>query len=151
MRGYNLGQNKMEQQTPIPPPAQIKDKASRRAKMRHFPIFDFGGRGGGVYFEFSIFFVQDCNLGQNKIEQLTPIPPISRMKPCEAQKRAFFPSLILGGGGRGSSFSIYFVRDCGILHVREERRASWMYGTHGSDTRKGSSQVSLWHHVCLLL
>ena len=41
---YNLGQNKMEQQTPIPP--QIKDEAARRAKTRHFPILDLGGRGG---------------------------------------------------------------------------------------------------------
>ena len=42
---YNLGQKKMEQQTPIPPP-QIKDDAARRAKTRHFPILDLGGRGG---------------------------------------------------------------------------------------------------------
>ena len=40
----NLGQNKMEQQTPIPP--QIKDEAARRAKTRHFPILDLRGRGG---------------------------------------------------------------------------------------------------------
>ena len=40
------------------------------------------------------------NLGQNKMEQQTPIPPKSRMKPREGQKRAaIFPSLIWGGGG----------------------------------------------------
>ena len=50
------------------------------------------------------------NLGQNKMEQQTPIPPKSRMKPREGQKRAIFPSLIWGGGG--SRFSIYFVQDC---------------------------------------
>ena len=45
---YNLGQNKMEQQTPTPTP-QIKDEAARRAKTRHFPILDLGGGGrGGV-------------------------------------------------------------------------------------------------------
>ena len=55
---YNLGQNKMEQQTPIPP--QIKDEAARRPKTRHFPILDFGGRGGGGS-RFSIYFVQDCS------------------------------------------------------------------------------------------
>ena len=38
------------------------------------------------------------NLGQNKMEQKTPIPP---MKPREGQKRAIFPILDLGGGGRG--------------------------------------------------
>ena len=41
------------------------------------------------------------NLGQNKMEQQTPIPPKSRMKPREGQKRAIFPSLIWGGGGGG--------------------------------------------------
>ena len=39
------------------------------------------------------------NLGQNKMEQQTPISPKSRMKPREGQKRAIFPSLIWGGGG----------------------------------------------------
>ena len=38
------------------------------------------------------------NLGQNKMEQQTPIPPKSRMKAREGQKRAIFPSLIWGGG-----------------------------------------------------
>ena len=39
-----------------PPPPQIKDEAARRAKNRHFPIFDLGGGGS----RFSIYFVQDC-------------------------------------------------------------------------------------------
>ena len=39
-----------------------------------------------------------CNIGHNKIEQQTPIPPKSRMKPREGQKCAIFPSLILGEG-----------------------------------------------------
>ena len=39
------------------------------------------------------------NLGQNKMEQQTPIAPKSRMKAREGQKRAIFPSLIWGGGG----------------------------------------------------
>ena len=46
---YNLGQNKMEHQNPHPHPhphPQIKDDAARRAKTRHFPILDLGGRGG---------------------------------------------------------------------------------------------------------
>ena len=53
------------------------------------------------------------NLGQNKMEQQTPIPLKSRMKPRAGwgQKRAIFPSLIWGGGG-GSRFSIYLVQDC---------------------------------------
>ena len=29
------------------PSPQIKDEAARRAKTRHFPIFDLGGEGGG--------------------------------------------------------------------------------------------------------
>ena len=37
------------------------------------------------------------NLGQNKMEQQTPHPPKSRMKPREGQNRATFPSLISRG------------------------------------------------------
>ena len=49
----------MEQQTPIPPPPQIKDEAARRAKTRHFPILDLGGRGGlGFPFILSKIVVQ---------------------------------------------------------------------------------------------
>ena len=39
------------------------------------------------------------NLGQNKMEQQTPIAPKSRMKAREGQKRAIIPSLIWGEGG----------------------------------------------------
>ena len=38
---------------------------------------------------------RNYNLGQSKMEQQTPIPPKSRMKPREGQKRAIFPSLII--------------------------------------------------------
>ena len=38
------------------------------------------------------------------MEQQTPIPPKSRMKAREGQKRTIFPSLIWGGGG-GLGFS----------------------------------------------
>ena len=55
------------------------------------------------------------NLGQNKMEQQTPVPPKSRMKPREGQKRAIFPSLIWEGGRGGSRFSIYVVQDCSFL------------------------------------
>ena len=48
---YNLRRNKTEQQTPTPLP-QIKDEAARRPKTHHFPIFDCGGRGGGVAYGF---------------------------------------------------------------------------------------------------
>ena len=39
------------------PSPQIKDEGARRAKTRHSPILDLGGRGGSM---FSIYFVQDC-------------------------------------------------------------------------------------------
>ena len=55
------------------------------------------------------------NLGLNKMEQQTPIPPKSRMKPREGQKRAIFLSLIWEGGG--SWFSIYFVQDCSLKNI----------------------------------
>ena len=32
--------------TANPHPPQIKDEGARRAKTRHFPILDLGGRGG---------------------------------------------------------------------------------------------------------
>ena len=71
-------------------------KALKGQKRAIFPILDLGAEGGS---RFSIYFVQDCNLGQNKMEQQTPIPPKSRMKAREGQKRTIFPSLIWGGGG----------------------------------------------------
>ena len=50
--------NKMEQQTPIPPPNQGWSRA--KAKTRHFSILDLGGDGGGGGSRFSICFVQQC-------------------------------------------------------------------------------------------
>ena len=38
------------------------------------------------------------------MEQQTPIPAKSRMKPREGQKRAIFPPLIWGGVGGGFPF-----------------------------------------------
>ena len=92
------------------PPSPL-NQGWRRAKGKNAPFSHpwFGGEGGS---RFSIYFVQDCNLGQNKMEQQTPIPPKSRMKPREGQKRAIFPSLIWRGRGGGSRFSVYFVQDC---------------------------------------
>ena len=47
---YNLGQNKMEEQTPSP---QIKDEVARRAKRAIFPSLICGEGGGGcIYFLF---------------------------------------------------------------------------------------------------
>ena len=51
---YNLGENKMEQQTPIPP-----NQGWRRAKGKDAPFsHPWFGEGGGS--RFSIYFVQDC-------------------------------------------------------------------------------------------
>ena len=47
-----------------PPPPQIKDgKMVRFCPSRAF-ILDLGGRGWG--FAVPFYFVQDCNVGQNK-------------------------------------------------------------------------------------
>ena len=73
---YNLGQNKIEQQTRTPL-RQIKDEAARRPKTRHFPIFDCGGRGGGGVAYGFITFVP-----------LPPPPaPPPRSEVIELQKR----------------------------------------------------------------
>ena len=42
----------------------------------------------------------DYNLGQNKVEQQTPIPPQIKDEVVQKPKHAIFPSLILGRGGR---------------------------------------------------
>ena len=54
------------------------------------------------------------------MEQQTPIPAKSRMKPREGQKTRHFLILDLmrGGGGGGSSFSIYFVQDYSLPRSR---------------------------------
>ena len=88
----------MEQQTPIPPKSRMKPREGQKRAI--FPSLICGGGR----FRFSIYFVQDCNLGQNKTEQQTPIPPKSRMKPREGQTRAIFQSLIWGEGGLGFPF-----------------------------------------------
>ena len=44
----SVSKNKMEQQTPIPPPNQGWSRA--KAKTRHFSILDLGGDGGGLDF-----------------------------------------------------------------------------------------------------
>ena len=64
--------------------------------MRNFTLAYLKGWSGRTY-----------NLGQNKLEQQTPIPPPpfkSRMKPREGQKRAILPSLFWGEGGQGFPF-----------------------------------------------
>ena len=82
----------------------------RRAKGKNAPFSHpwFGGKGGS---RFSIYFVQDCNLGQNKMEQQTPIPPRQGWRRAK-DKNAPFSHPWFGGEGV-SRFSIYFVQDCG--------------------------------------
>ena len=90
----------MEQQISFPPKSRMKPHEGQKRAI--FPSLIWGGGEGGT--RFSIYFVQDCNLGQNKMEQQTPIPPKSRMKPHEGQKRAIFPFGGGGGGGLGFLF-----------------------------------------------
>ena len=52
---YNLGQNKMEQRTPIPAKSRMKLHKSQNAPFSH-PWF--GGRG----YKLPIYFVQECSL-----------------------------------------------------------------------------------------
>ena len=51
------------------------------------------------------------------MEQQTPIPRKSGMKPREGQKRAIFPSLILGGGGGGLGFPFILSKIIVYLYV----------------------------------
>ena len=66
------------------------------------------------------FFCLSYTLGQNKMEQQTPIPTKTRMKPREGQKRAIF------WGGGGSRFSIYFVQDCRCLIASQAVRHAFL-------------------------
>ena len=50
------------------------------------------------------------------MEQQTPIPPKSRMKAREGQKRAIFPSLIWGEGGGGLGFAFTLSKIVGHVH-----------------------------------
>ena len=50
------------------------------------------------------------NLGQYKMEQLSPIPPKAMVKVQRSKKRAILASLKWGEGW--SRCSIYFVQDC---------------------------------------
>ena len=90
---YNLGQHKMEQQTPIPPKSRMKP--CERQKRAIFPSLIWGEGGS----RFSIYFVQDCNLGQNKMEQQTPIPPQIKDEAVRTAKTRHFSIFDLGGGG----------------------------------------------------
>ena len=59
LRGTILDKIKWNRKPPSPPPPQIKDEGARRAKTRHFPILDLGGRGGlGFPFILSKIVVQ---------------------------------------------------------------------------------------------
>ena len=53
------------------------------------------------------------NLGQYKMEQLSPIPPKAMMKAQRSKKRAILASLKWGEGW--SRCSIYFVQDCSLM------------------------------------
>ena len=53
------------------------------------------------------------------MEQQTPIPPKSRMKAREGQKRAIFPSLIWGGRG-GLGFPFILSKIVGLAQFEEQ-------------------------------
>ena len=136
----------MEQLTPIipsplPPPPQKKQGWNRaKAKMRRFPILDhsrpqclrvwqkssgsrlildLGVKGVQIFHLFCrLYFVQGCNLGQNKIEQQPPSPN-SRMKPRKSQKAPI--SHHRGGGGGGVQlFHLFFPSRCSKLKAQGE-------------------------------
>ena len=52
---YNLGQNKMEQKPPSPPP-KSRMKPHKSPNARFFYILDLEGE-----YKFPIYFVQDCS------------------------------------------------------------------------------------------
>ena len=63
------------------------------------------------------------NLGQYKMEQLSPIPPKAMMKARRSKKRAILTSLKWGEGW--SRCSIYFVQDCSSHPRPQSPRSFW--------------------------
>ena len=59
--------------------------------------------------------VPTYNLGQYKMEQLSPIPPKAMMKARRSKKRAILASLKWGEGWSRCSF--YFVYDCSYVYL----------------------------------
>ena len=91
----------MDQQTPInqpprspPPQKKIKDEAARKPKWVTFPSLIWG-RGKGS--NFSMYFFQDCNLGQNQMELQTSIPQFKDEALAKANTR-HFPTFDYGEG-----------------------------------------------------
>ena len=66
------------------------------------------------------------NLGQNKMEQQTPIPPKSTMKPREGQQRAILPILGLGGRG-GGGLGFPFILSTGSLNYVTRKGCKVIY------------------------
>ena len=59
---------------------------------------------GGWGFAVPFYFVQDCNIGQNKWKTLTPPPPESKMEKWRVFALRAASSLIWGGGDWGLLF-----------------------------------------------
>ena len=70
---HNLGQKKMEQQTPIPPPNQ----GWRRAKGKNAPFSHpwFGGEGGGLGFPFILSKIVGSYSVVQAVMNITEIAP----------------------------------------------------------------------------
>ena len=109
---------------PLPPKAMTKARGSKNAPFWHHWN---GGRGS----RFPIYFIQHCNLGQNKMEQLSPFPPRGNDEGTKEQKRAILVSLKWGEGW--SRCSIYFVQDCSINQART-RAVLWAVCARGLDS-----------------
>ena len=88
------------------------------------------------------------NLGQNKMEQQTPIPPKSTMKPREGQQRAILPILGLGGWG-GGGLGFPFILSTGSLpadvqtNPKGRLREGYPTGSLNYVTRKGCKVIYL--------
>ena len=110
---YNLGQNKMRNNPPLPPDQWW---VREQTKTRFFlSSLKWGEGGGGLIF--FIYFDRDFNLGQNKMRNnLPPPPPISRMSSRQTKTRAFFFHHWNGGRG-GLKFFICFDWDCRLFFM----------------------------------
>ena len=84
-----------------PPPKKNNDDGTKEQKRA---IFESLKLGEG-WFKFLIYFVQDCNLGQNKMKQLSPIPaPLKQWWRREGAKPRHLASSKWERGGSDFSF-----------------------------------------------
>ena len=97
----------MEELSPIPP-TQNNDEGAKEQKR----VILASLKWGEEWSRRSIYFVQDCNLEQNKMEQLFPIPSKTMMKAPRSKNALFWHHWNGGRGGPDVLFILSKIVAC---------------------------------------